>query len=691
MRSTVNNMKELAFLLSLKNNLSAPLGQAQKSVERFAASSRESFAKIGIGGAALWGIVTGVKNLLSPAKQVQDALDSISTRNVSSQALDQIYKESQAFSTAYGKSATDFINSTLVIKKSIGGITDVELPRYTKAINTLAVASKTNTQQSVDFMADMVTQYQSAATKLGNIPFAEMMASKAAYMSQNFGTGLDDIQKMLKANPLSAKLNIGMDEQLAVMGNLNISQGANSGAIFDSFLANAAKGGRQLGVSLTDAKGELLAFPDILDKLQAKFGNSIKGNVKVQKALNAAFGEGAKALTASWGEADKLRKHMTQLGNTQGLDNSAKMAAKMADMWERLDKVWERMRVSLGMRLMPAIEPLANKLISIGEQLAKWMDMFPNITRMIGYVAASVLAFAAAGAVVNVASGTWSFIWKGILPLLGMAKHLFTGLRIAAVALAGGFAAITWPILAIIAAIGAVVIAVIKFWHPIQAFIDGFIEGFSEAWEALQPLSPAFQFIGEAIDFVWQGVKELFNWFSELLTPIEYTEDELASVTSTGKTFGQSVAAAIRLIVLPIEKIGELIVWLKNSFLELIDFIVDGCKELYNSVASTLNNLPGVEIDLLPTIESENLNKVLNAGIAPLLVAQNNEVANEALPALPGSGASAVMGASISKQLNTQNKNSTVKKENNINTVNIYPQNQETFTSLLESRELDAG
>ncbi|MEX6277082.1 phage tail tape measure protein [Providencia hangzhouensis] len=686
-------MRELAFLLSLKNNLSAPLGQAQKSVERFAASSREAFAKIGIGVAGLWGVVTGVKNLLNPAHQVKMALDELSTRNISTQSLDKIYKEAQAFSTAYGQSAADFIQSATIIRSSLAGITEQELPRYTKAINTLAIASKVNAKEAADYMSDMANNFQSTAKTMGNIPFAEMMASKSAYMVQNFGTGLGEIKELIKSSKnTGTQFGIDMNEQLTVVGTLSMTKGTEGGGIYDTFLKSAVKGGQQLGVSLTDAKGQLLSFPDILDKLQAKFGNTIEGNLKAQNALNAAFGDGAQALTAAWGQADTLRKHMAQLGNTHGLDRSAQMAAKMTDLWARLDKVWERMRVSLGMRLMPAIEPLANKLIKIGEQLAKWMDMFPNITRMIGYAALSIIAFAGAGALVNIIMGVWGFIMKGILPVIKSIRFAFIGLRAVAVWVASGFMAITWPVLAVIAVIGALVVAVIKFWQPINAFISGFIEGFTEAWQALAPLSPAFQWIGNAIGVVSQEVSNLIDWFGDLLTPIQYTENELANVTSAGKAFGQAVAGALYIIMNPIETIGKLLDWLKTQFVALMRWIIDGCAELYNSVANTLNNLPGVEIDLIPTVANQNAQQVLNAGLQPLLDA-SGQIAPpaEVLPSPPGGGVGAVIGAGIGKQISNQTKNSTSKNETNVNTVNIYPQNKETFTSLLESQELNAG
>lgn len=728
-------MKELSFLLGLKNNLSAPLGQAQKSVQQFAKSSQDAFAKVGVGVAGLWGVVTGVKSLLSPAHQVQQALDELSTRNVSTQTLDKVYQEAQAFSTAFGKSAADFISSATIIRSEIGGITDGELPRYTKAINTLATASKTSAQDAANYMSEMANNFQSTAKTMGNIPFAEMMASKSAYMVQNFGAGLAEMQELVKSSKnTGTQFGIGMDEQFSVMGMLNMTKGTEGGGIYDAFLKSAVEGGQKLGVSLTDAKGQMLAFPDILDKLQSKFGKTIEGNIKVQNALNSAFGDGAQALTAAWGQADKLRQHIHQLGNTQSLDRSTEMAMKMTDMWSRLGAVWERMRVSLGMRLLPAISPLVNKVVEIGTKFAKWMDMFPNITRWLGYITLGVLAFGAAGAITNIVLGVSRFLWMGLLPLwkvgagvlalltgkmnlmskAGIAMtNIFKWLRVGfgavragAIAAAGGFAAITWPVLAIIAVIAALVVAVVKFWQPIKAFITGFIEGFSDAFDALAPISPAFSLIGDAISYVWQGVKDLFGWFSDLLTPIQYTKDELDGATNAGRSFGQNVAAAIRLMMLPIDLVVQGISKLWGMMSETIDNVKAGWNDLndwfgnfsfsdafvkigddimavfegvwnwikesfagiYNTIASGLNNIPGISLDLIPAPGSESQ-----------------------LPTAPGAGIGAVVGAGIGKQIASQSASGTPTKKTDIATVNIYPQNQETFNSLLESRELDAG
>ncbi|HHQ6721694.1 TPA: phage tail tape measure protein [Serratia fonticola] len=733
-------MRGLEFLLSLKNNLTAPLGRAQQSVEQFARQSAASFQQIAIGAAGLWGVAMSVKGLLDPAHQVQLALDELSTRNVDTQTLDKLYQAAQTFSTAYGKSAADFIASSTIIKSQIAGITDAELPRYTVAINTLAVATKGTAEQAAGYMADLANNFSSTATRMGQVPFAEMMASKAAYMQQQFGSSTDQIRELLKGSKgTGTQYGAGMDEQLAVLGTLGRTKGTESGGIYDAFLKSAVEGGKSLGLSFTDAQGKMLAFPDILQKLEAKFGTTIAGNVKAQATLNKAFGEGAQALTAAWGQADALRKHMRDMGNTAGLDRATEMAGKMADMWERVDKVWERIRVAVGMRLIPAIAPLVDYATAAGTRFAKWLDLFPNIARWIGYIALATLSFAAAGALANIVMGVSRFIWMGLIPLwklgagslslmtgrmnimttiggklttaLTWLRSSFIGAKVAAWAAAAGITAITWPIVAIVAAIAAVVVAVIKFWQPIKAFIAGFISGFGEASSALAPIMPLFDAIGTAVGWVWQGVKMLFGWFTDLLTPIQYTQGELANVTSAGASFGRIVAGAIGLILTPIFWVIDACRWLDQAFADVWKSITLGWEmtvafftglspveafngfvdqisgvfsglwasimssfgEVYNWIAKRLNKLPGVNIDLKPL---DNMPQV--ADQAPT-----------ALPTPPGMNAPRINQGGINKTISSGSSRVT-DNSRTIGEVNIFANNPQTFDALMESRELAA-
>ncbi|CNI55420.1 phage-like protein [Yersinia rohdei] len=657
-------MKELSFLLSLKNNLSAPLGKAQQSVEQFARQSQRAFKQIAVGAVGLWGVAQGVKALLAPAYEVQKTLDELSTRNVSTQALDKMFKAAQTFSTAYGKNAADFISSATIIKSTIAGITDNELPRYTTAINTLAVATKGSAEGAANYMADMANNFRTTASEMGNIPFAEMMASKGAYMVQNFGANLDEIREMVKSSKgTGTQMGAGMDEQLAVMGMLKQTKGTEAGGIYDAFLKSAIEGGKQLGLSFTDAQGQMLELPDILQKLQTKFGNTIEGNVKAQATLNKAFGDGAQALTATWGQADKLRQHMRDMGNTQGLDHAVAMAKKMADMWERVDQVWKRIRIAVGMQLIPAISPLADYAINAGTQFAKWLDMFPNIARWTGYIAMATLGVAAAGATANVVMGISKFIWLGLVGLWKVAKLSLVLVRVALIAwnlilgagalamraygiatmFAGaGMQLLMSPITLIIAVLAALALGVwyvISHWDQLKAaLLDS--AAFKWVMEIAGQVGEMFAGVWASITLGWQMVVAYFGG----LSPVAAFND-----------FSDAIS---------------------NVFSKLWDYLTESFGATYNWIVTKLNKIPGVSIDLKPIGQGEN-----------------GATAPTALPAPAGLVSPAMNKGGIAKALTTNNSNqtNTTRSGNTIHEVNIYPPNGATLDSIMESRELAAG
>ncbi|MFB9087277.1 phage tail tape measure protein [Erwinia tracheiphila] len=130
------------------------------------------------------------------------------------------------------------------------------------AINTLAVATKSSAEQAASYVSEMANTYRTAVSDMGNVPFAEMMAGKAAYMAASFGNSLNEIREMVKsAGAAAGGAGVGMNEQLSVLGVLGKSNGAAAGGQYAAFLKNAVAGGRQLGVSLTDAQGKLCHSP----------------------------------------------------------------------------------------------------------------------------------------------------------------------------------------------------------------------------------------------------------------------------------------------------------------------------------------------------------------------------------------------------------------------------------------------
>ncbi len=115
------------------------------------------------------------------------------------------------------------------------------------------------------------------------------------------------------------------------------------------------------------------------------------------------------------------------------------------------------------------------------------------------------------------------------------------------------------PIGLLVAALVGAGILIYKYWEPIKAFFSGFftglIEGLRPVREAFAPLAPIFDGIGSAIGRVW-------NWFTQLLSPVESSKASMEAATNAGKTFGEVVGAVISGLFWPVEQLAKGLGWL---------------------------------------------------------------------------------------------------------------------------------
>ncbi|EAU8777756.1 phage tail tape measure protein [Salmonella enterica] len=640
-------MSHLDFTLSLIDKLTRPLKTAQSSLSGFAEKSQASFTKIGIGAAAVWGVAQSIAGVVGPAYEMNAALAEVGSKGVAEDALKRLSGEAMRFSMRYGKGAVDVVRSSYAMKGAMAGLSDMDLPRVTIAANTLAAGVKASGEEAGEYIGAMASRFNAELSSLGHVRFAEELAGKTAYMVQNFGVKMQTMQELIEGTKSAgADFGVSLDEQFAVLGTLSRTLGTEASGIYEQFLRSAPAAAEKLGMSFVDATGKMLPMGDILQKLQSKYGQSIEGNVKAQQALDAAFGGGADVIKKLYGQQDKLNRSITELGRNDGMKRAQEMAARMAEPWERIKAAFFAIRVAIGNSLIPILSPLMNGVADVGTKFARWLDMFPNIARWLGYITLGVLSFGLAGAAVNIVMGVFGFTMTGLTAitnvLTGGWKILtmtLSALRTALVAAsfaanmgATSFLLMIAPVVLVVAAIGAVVVAVIKFWQPIKAFVSGFVAGFSLAEGALAPFQGIFGAIAIAVGWVWNGVKALFGWFGNLLSPVKMTESQLTKVTSAGETFGRVVSAAIGIVFAPFELVIRAIKtlidmfgilqagWLDvvrsfdinspvesfekianvigNVFGNLWETLKGSFANTYNWIVEKLNKIPGVNIDL---------------------------------------------------------------------------------------------
>lgn len=535
-------MKQLDFTLSLIDKLSRPLKQVQGNVTGFAEKSKAAFMQIGGGVLALAGTGMAIKGALSPAIEMYDALNDAAAKGIEDSALKTVQRDALRFSTTYGASAVEFVKSTENINASIAGLTGNELPKVTKVANTLAFALKSTAADTAEFMGQMFGNFSADAARLGKVEFAEQLAGKMVYMRKTFGTEMATIKDLMEgARGVGTNYGVGLDEQLAVLGQLQRTLGTEASSAYEGFMTGAIDGAKKLGLSFTDSTGKMLSMPEMLIKLQGKYGKSLEGNLKAQAELDAAFGDSSAVVKQLYGNVALLQRNITELGGADGLKRTQEMAQKMVKPWDRFVQILKAIQTVIGLTLIPVLYPVLNRLADMGQTFARWMQLFPNIARVIGYASMALLSFAAVGAVANIVMGVSRFIMmglRGIWVALTAVTKIYTAtvwlaqmaviawnttlkflrgallaVRMAAIMAGIGINLMSWPILLVIGAIALLVAGcylLVKHWDTIKTAVVN--------TEAFQTCAAVVKWLAGIFASAWQYISEGWNSFISLLT-----------------------------------------------------------------------------------------------------------------------------------------------------------------------------
>ncbi|HHW4257216.1 TPA: phage tail tape measure protein [Salmonella enterica subsp. enterica serovar Paratyphi B] len=654
-------MKQLDFTLSLIDKLSRPLKQAQSSVTGFAEKSKAAFMQIGGGVLALAGTGMAIRGALSPAIEMYDALNDAASKGIDDQALKAVQRDALRFSTTYGASAVEFVQSTESINSAIAGLTGNELPKVTKVANTLAFALKSTAAETAEFMGQMFGNFSADAERLGKVQFAEQLAGKMVYMRKVFGTEMGTIKDLMEgARGVGTNYGVGLDEQLAVLGQLNRTLGTEASSAYEGFMTGAVEGAKKLGLSFTDATGKMLSMPEMLIKLQGKYGKSLEGNLKAQAELDAAFGDSSAVVKHLYGNVALLQRNITELGGSDGLKRTQEMASKLVKPWDRFVQILKAIQTVIGLTLIPVLYPVLNRLADMGQTFARWMQLFPNIARVIGYAAMALLGFAAVGAVANIVMGASKFIMAGLRGIwvaitavtkaytamvwlaqiaviawnatLKFLRGALLAVRMAAIMAGIGINLMSWPVLLVIGAIALLAAGcwlLIKHWDTVKAAVM--------ETSAFQACARVVAWLAGVFSTAWQFISEGWNSFIALLT---------------GFSPSQALSGLASGIVSMFDNVWQSV---KGGFLKSWNWIVE-----------KLNKIPGVDISMA------------NETSSPPLTVNSLSTGGE-LKGIDKGG--------ISKSV-SNNSRAVTDNSRKINTVNIYPKEMITPGQLMEFQEL---
>ncbi|MDU9040250.1 phage tail tape measure protein [Pseudomonas corrugata] len=632
----------LAFILSLTDKVTAPLGKVKMGFSELADQSEKHIKTIGLGLGGLTAGVVGIRESMEPALEVNRALGDVRSLGVAEDALSALNARSLEFAVNYGENAQEFVASAYLIEGAIKGLAGNQLAVFTNTSNLLAKATKTDAETMGEYVGTLYNLQKSQADAMGKGEWVERLGGQTALATQLFRTSGAAMKDAFKeAGAIATTAGVDLAEQMAVIGTLSSTmEGGDAGGRYKAFFENLSTASDKLGVKFTDQQGKILPIMTILDKLQGKLGD-LTSAAAGAKLLEAFGGEGAQVIGALAKDTGRLRNGIEQLGKVRGLENAENMARAMVDPWQQWASLVEVMRVVFGQVLIPVLTPFMNRMVEIGKTLVRWSQLFPNITRVIGITALTIMGIVAAMSLLTVVVGVSRMTWLGLvsvwkvvqlLNLRTVAGFVLQKLAILAYmtviyALSAGLALVrgamllwqgaiwlvnaallanpvVWIVVAIVALV-AIIVAAVYYW---------------DEWTTALMNTAAFQFVAEQF-------QKLSAWFD-----------------SMGGWSGMARAA-----------------W---------DSIVSIFTQAVNGVIELLNSIPGVNIEArfggMP--EVPGVEAATSAADTANAAQKAQQTINAAIPSLSPARPSAVppggLLTSIQSNSNSQNKGTHVENVN---------------------------
>lgn len=404
--------------------------------------------------------------------------------------------------------------------------------------------------------------------------------SIATVQGKNFMQGLDALG--LSAEKVQKSMSVD------AMGTIISVLEASKKLAPDQQVANLTQiFGKEFG---DDAQKLANNLPELRRQIELTKGATAKGSMNRESDINKA------SLSAQW--------QLTKTGAVNAFSSAGEtLREPLMDIMLTVSKVagsvrrWVEANPALVGSIMKVTAAIGALLVVVG-------GLMLSIGAVLGPMALVRLSFTTLAGEAGIARLTGgvmrlggAFQWLAGSPmqaLLSAGRMVFGPL----ITLLAGISAPVWGLIALFA---AAAVAVIKFWQPIKAFFSGFFTGLmaglqpiTQAFNAVfAPLAPIFDSIGNAISGVWE-------WFTKLLEPIQFSSEALASCTSAGETFGKVVGGAISALTLPIQAVAKGLGWI----LEKLGAIPDAAKaaqqvaqqmtpEAVNNLADRVNAFSG--------------------------------------------------------------------------------------------------
>ena len=684
----------LEYIISLTDQLSAPLKGVMKSIDDLGKRGADAMKNIGIGVAGIVGAGVALKSALDPAIEFSRALNEVKAAGIGASGLEKVEQFALDFSSSFGIASNEVVNSVNEIARAIDGLTDDELISFSKGSNILAKATGSSVKEMGSYISQLYGIFGEQAAAMGKSQWVEMISAQATVTANKFkSSGESLMQAFTNLGSLAKDQGVQSAEQFAIIGNLqNVFEGGLAGTKYVAFLSGVVKAQKKLGLSFLDSQGKMLPIIDILEKIKGKYGD-LEGNTKALEELRNAFGtkEAAQVISNLLPKIDSLKGDIAEISKMKSLDDAVKISKIVTDSWMRFTAIFQNIKIAIGTQILAKIEPVMNRIADMGQEFTNWLRTYKNIARWIGYAVGALIGFTGLTAALTLMSG--------IISAIGVA-----------------FSFLASPIMLVTAAIVGLGIFIYKFRDEFMQFISGFIQGFKAAGVSLDPLFNAFS-------LVWGALQKIGSTIGRIIGLFGGASDSAYSFQQFGIDLGYALGVVFNTVLDAVELVAQafnfvadvfsivvnsiidgwqavLTLWdssapidsflkigdaLGNIFLNAFQGIVNAFVKMLNFIIEKANSLPGINIPLIPEWKDNPTAQALSPALATGVSDGSNFSLSDSLqPQL-----NSMPQGSVTKTL-TQNR--TEQRTVNYGGVTINSNNSEDIWQKLRNKEqLAAG
>lgn len=174
----------------------------------------------------------------------------------------------------------------------------------------------------------------------------------------------------------------------------------------------------------------------------------------------------------------------------------------------------------------------------------------------------------------------------GINSVKGLFRFAFVPLRFLFAPIVSAISFLLSPIGLLVATLVGAGVVIYRNWEKVRAFFGGFWEGLKSG---LAPVLEKFKPLGDLFGVVVGWIEKAVKWFTDLLSPVQSTSEDLDSARSAGEKFGNATAKAIELILTPLNLLMDGIRWLSEN-MPSWDGIKNSVSNAWDSTKNSVGN-----------------------------------------------------------------------------------------------------